>query len=383
MPLRARVLDDVPHDQEIAGELELADDRQLARDLLAYLGQQTVVAGIAARDAEPGHLLEKALLRLAGRHRVAGERVAEIGERERAALGDRARRAQRRRAIREQRRHLGRRFQPALAVGRQAAADLVDGGVGARAGEHVVDPLLRRSGVADVIGGDDTDAVRGRLRLGRARAVRLRRLQVALRFEEDVACAERVDQRRQIRTRRRAGERDQPGRVLGEQRGRCRRNGVLGDSFLHARHQAAKIAVAGAILDEQQQRRRAGQRDLGADDRPHAGLLRGGEEAWRAREPVAIGERQHAVFVARRRCDQILRQRRSVEKAERRSAAQLDVVSLNHSSHPRTSARCANPGAVDTPPRPTRARPSSRARSRRPPPAGATIRRAAGRGRRR
>ena len=159
--------------------------------------------------------------------------------------------------IREQRRHLGGRLQPALAVGRQAAADLVDGGVGARAGEHVVDPLLRRRGVADVVGGDDADPVRGRLRRGGARAVRLGRLQVALRLEEDVARAERVDQRRQIRARRRARERDQPGRVLGEQRGASpSRHVVLGDAFLHAREQAAEVPVAGAILDEQEQRRR-------------------------------------------------------------------------------------------------------------------------------
>ncbi len=196
----ARVLDDVPHDQEVAGELELADDRQLARDLLAHLRQEALgprVAGrIAAPDAEPGHLLEVALLRFTGRHGITGEGVAEVGERECAALGDGARRAQRRRAIGEQRRHLGGRLEPALAVGRQAAADLVDGGAGARAGEHVVDPLLRRRGVADVVGGDDADPVRGRLRLGGARAVRLGCLQVALRLEEDVASTERVDERR-------------------------------------------------------------------------------------------------------------------------------------------------------------------------------------------
>ena len=141
-PARLRELDDVPDDQEIAGQPEAADDPQLALQLPPHLGQDRIAVVVPGTHAAPGELLEIALLRLAGRDVVVGELVAEVGERERAALGDRARGAHGRGHVAKQELHLARRLEPALGVGRQAAADLVDGRLLARARQHVVhDPL--------------------------------------------------------------------------------------------------------------------------------------------------------------------------------------------------------------------------------------------------
>ena len=170
-------------------------------------------------DALPGELLEEALLRLAGWDVVVGERVAEVGERERAALGDRARGAHGGGQIAEQARHLGGRLQPALAVRRQAPADLVDGRLRARAGEDVVHDPPRGRGVADVVGRDHADAERLRLRQHVAVAVRLVGVEVALHLQVDAVAPEQVAQRRQIGARRRARQRGEPARVRGEQFG--------------------------------------------------------------------------------------------------------------------------------------------------------------------
>ena len=80
--------DDVPDHQEIAGQPQAADDRQLARQLAAHLGQERVAGVVAVADAAPGERFEVALLALAAADRIARERVAEIGERERAARRD-------------------------------------------------------------------------------------------------------------------------------------------------------------------------------------------------------------------------------------------------------------------------------------------------------
>ena len=250
------------------------------------LGSSRILCAVAVGDATPGHLLQEALLGLAGGHGIAGEGVAEVGQREGAALGDGARRAHRRRAIAEQRRHLGRRLQPALAVGRQAAADLVDGRACARAGEHVVDAPLRRRGVADVVGGDHADAERVGLRLGGARAVRLGRVEVALRLQEDVRARRR---RRSAPADRRAAPRPPARSARPRARPAARRVATAAPlacpAFVHARDQPAQVLVAAPILDQQQQRRAP---PASVTSAPTIGrtpvLARRREEARRARQ---------------------------------------------------------------------------------------------------
>jgi hypothetical protein len=138
--------------------------------------------------------------------------------------------------------------------------------------------------------------------------------------------SEQVAQRGQIVARRRAGQRDQPPRVLGQQRRRgARRIGFL-KAVARPGEQPAQVLVAGRVLDQQQQGRGVRQRHLGADQRANPGPPGRPEEAGRAVDAVAIGQRQRVHPGGGRRVDQILGQRRAVEKAERRSTAQLDIV---------------------------------------------------------
>ena len=88
---------------------------------------------------------------LAGRQRVVGEAIAEVGERERTLLGDAARRGQRGTAVGEQRRHGARRLEMMLGVGEQATAGAVERGLLAQTGEHVEQRPAARRGVADVV----------------------------------------------------------------------------------------------------------------------------------------------------------------------------------------------------------------------------------------
>ncbi len=113
----AAELHDVPYDQEVAGELQLLDDRELVLELAARAIVERAApdhpsfarAGICERA-------QVAVGRLAGRQRVVGETIAEIGERELASIGDLARHRERIRQILEQRGDLGGRFQAALRI---------------------------------------------------------------------------------------------------------------------------------------------------------------------------------------------------------------------------------------------------------------------------
>ena len=66
----AAEIDDVPDDEEVAGELELLDQIELARDLRAGL---VVIGPVAVARAGVGDVAQERRLRLAGRHRVVRE----------------------------------------------------------------------------------------------------------------------------------------------------------------------------------------------------------------------------------------------------------------------------------------------------------------------
>ena len=223
------------------------------------------------------------------------------------------------------------------------------------------DPLRGRR-VAGVVGRHHADAERLRLRQHVAVAVGTGGVEVALHLKVDAVAPEDVAERGQIGARRGAGEHGQPARVRGQQiGGRVQRIRLLLPTIhFGGGDQLTEVLVAAPILDQQEDRRRPRcQRDLRADDGAQAGLARRREEAGRAVDAVAIGERQRVVTAGRRRRHQILRQRRAVEKTERRSAAQLDVIGSSHSSRRETSARRADPGERGRRRRPTRARPST------------------------
>ena len=80
------VVDDVPDDQEVAGEIELLDQIELAGDLRARL---VVIRAVAIARARFGDVAQERHLGLAGRHRIRREAVAEIGHRVFEPLGQR------------------------------------------------------------------------------------------------------------------------------------------------------------------------------------------------------------------------------------------------------------------------------------------------------
>ena len=71
-------IDDVPDDQEIAGEVQLLDEIELARNLRA---RPVVIRAVPLARADLDHLPQERRLRLAWRHRIVGKPVAEIGHR--------------------------------------------------------------------------------------------------------------------------------------------------------------------------------------------------------------------------------------------------------------------------------------------------------------
>ena len=86
--LLAAEIDDVPDDEEIAGEIELLDQVQLARDLRACA---IVIRAIAF--ARPGlrHLAQERRHRFTRRHRILGKAIPEIRHRVFEAIGELAR----------------------------------------------------------------------------------------------------------------------------------------------------------------------------------------------------------------------------------------------------------------------------------------------------
>src|SRR4029453_7978352 len=92
------------------------------------------------------------------------------------------------------------------------------------------------------------------------------------------------------------------------------------------REETAEIAIAGAVLDQQPERSRAGDRDLRADQCAHPGAPRRREETRRARDAGAGAARGGVVTQRRRALDQILGQRGAAQEAEGAATAKLDVV---------------------------------------------------------
>ena len=112
----AAEIDDVPDDQEVAGEIETLDEIELARNLRAGA---IVIRPIPLARAEIGQLAEKRDVRLARRHRIVGKAIAEIGHRVVEPLAERLGRRQRRGQIAKQPRHLFGRLQIALGIARE------------------------------------------------------------------------------------------------------------------------------------------------------------------------------------------------------------------------------------------------------------------------
>ncbi len=349
----------VPDDEEVAGELELLDEIELTRDLRA---RPVVVRTVALARADLGDLPEERRLRLALGHGIVGKAVAEIRERELQAVGQLARPGDGIRPIGEERRHLGRRLQVALRVGREAPAGAGQIGVMADARQHVEERPRRRMGEADPAGRHHRQVERRRQRDERGVVGFLVAPAVPLQLDVHAVAAEQADERvgepadaEAAGVERRAPhERHEAARhaveVPERERARPLRRGEL-----HPRDEATEIPVPVLGFAEDGQRpasfkalgrtprtalrplARAGgaNRQLRPDDRADAGGQRGLVEARCAVNAVAIEERECGIAELGGPVDERFRQRRALEKTERRGRVEFDE----------TGARCHGPGA--------------------------------------
>ncbi len=149
---------DVPDDQEVAGELELLDEIELARNLGA---RPIVERSIAIARPDLGDPAEERALGFASRHRVLGKSVAEVGHRVLQPVSQLGGVRQRLRMIAEERRHLVRRLQVPLGIARQAAAGLHEIGVVVNTREHVEQRARCGRREADAVGDDGRHTERG------------------------------------------------------------------------------------------------------------------------------------------------------------------------------------------------------------------------------
>ena len=148
----AAEVDDVPDDQEVAGEIELLDQIELALDLPPGA---LVIRPVALARARLRHLAQERRHRLAGRHGVFRKAVAEIGHRVFEPLGQLARAGESPRAGRRTAAPSRRAPSDSARHSTSAAGPPGQRGLVADAGEDVVERPIGRLGEADAVGGDE------------------------------------------------------------------------------------------------------------------------------------------------------------------------------------------------------------------------------------
>ena len=213
----AGVTNDVPHHQEVTGQIQFANDGKLVLKLCAdFLRHRLVALG----RAFPGHRFEKTLLRFSVRNGIARKLVAEICQRESASLGDFTTGSNGCWQVAKQSRHFRRRFQETLAITRQATADLIDRHAGIDTAEYVLSRPRARSCVANVISGHYAQSARSSLVQHGAIAFFFLGIEMTLNFQECTVATENHGQCFRISARTWAEQRHQTCRMLVEHRDR-------------------------------------------------------------------------------------------------------------------------------------------------------------------
>ncbi len=307
---------DVPNDQEIAGQIELFDERKFA----FHLALGTLVIGLVTHPrALVGAFAQERHLRFAIGDGVAREAIAQVGESEFEALGDDAGVVDGFRQIGEKARHFGGRFDVALGVTFQQPAGIGEGDVIADAGENVEEFALLASGVGRAVGGDERDgevarAVDGGLIVGLFFA-----LVVALNLGIKMLAAEDIEQA----LAGVASDAEQAAREFGDLR-KCRGAFALLGAQLHAGDQAAEILIALAGFGKQRIRMPVGASNLGADMGAQSGLLRGHVEARRAVDAVAVHQRHGRHIELRAGAGEFLGHAAAFEEGECGAGVEVD-----------------------------------------------------------
>ena len=153
---------DIPHDEEEAGQLEARDDGELVGELGAVrlfpLPSSLFPISQPLLEALHRQALEILILSHARWQGKRRQRGAQLPQPEGASLGDGARGAHPVRGMAPAARHLCRRLEVPLAVGTEARAHLVEGGLVPQCREHVVHPAILRAGIVHVIRHDPRHA---------------------------------------------------------------------------------------------------------------------------------------------------------------------------------------------------------------------------------
>ena len=327
---------EVPDDEEVAGQVQLSDESELALDLAPCL---LVVGPVALSGPRLGGLAEEGELRLPLRHGVVGEAVAEVLERERCPLRERLGVPQEVGPVGEESGHRRRRLEVPLGVLGQEATGGGERPLLADAGEHVEERPALRARVAHPVGGDRLQAesvgqVEERLVRGLLLATA-----VPLHVEHHAAGAEGLDEAGQpigvqhgSAPRRPSGR---PGQRLDARQGHQPLDEAvqhpevepslpLRDAGLHPRDQPAEIPVAPLRLDEERQRAPVREAQRGADDRPQARGAGGLEEARGAGDAVAVHQGDGAVAEPGGPLHEVLGKRRGAQEGEGRGGVELD-----------------------------------------------------------
>ena len=326
--------------EEEAGEADALDQRELFVEALASTPLVSVQRRVPLAEqavAERAQLHDRRLVAV-GEVRIA---VAELlREVELEPLRELARARDRLPVVGEPLEQLGRREQHRLVVAAPLALAPVERRAVADRDERVLQADARTSMRVRVSRDDGLDAERLGEVAQRCVAAHVAALVGPLQLDEEPLAAEGLrEPRRRVRiahgepVARAAGEADEPVVQLLEQRlverGRhglrlaSRRPRVL----VRGGEQPAEICVPARRLHEQRDVGAAGERHLGAGDRPHAERLRRVRELERAVEAVVVGERQRLVAELRGADDQFLGQRRSVQEGIGRMTVELRCTS--------------------------------------------------------
>ncbi len=325
--LAAAEVDDVPNDQEIAGQVELFDEREFAIDLAAGAAAQIDGFGmIAIHGAFFGALSQERIHAFAGRHGVARELVAEIGERELQAIGKRAGVGDGFGKVGKEPRHFLRAFQMALGVDGEQAAGFVNGGLVADAGEDVERFARIGRGVGDAVGGEEREPVMSR-EIDECLIERFfGAIVMALEFDKNIFVAECFKEHGVGA----GGEADQAGGELGEFFRQRRAFAFFGAHF-HSGDQAAEVLIAGAIFGQQRVAMAVGAGDFGADVGADAGLFRGHVEAGGAGDVVAVEDGEGGEVERGGAGDQFFRDGGAFEEAEGGAGVEFEVPASHRS----------------------------------------------------
>ena len=317
MPFSLGEAHDVPDDQEIAGQLELFDQRQLALDLPP---RALVIRLVAAARAFVHARAQKAGHGFALGHGIARKFVAQTVEREFQARGDFECSVERLGQVGEQARHFRRSFDVAFGIAFEQAAGGGERHMVADAGEHVQQLALGGRRVSGAVGGYQRDAQTPRafddVLVGRLLFPPV----VALNLGIHVGAAEDIEQP----LLGMAGEADQAAREFG-QLVEGGRSFALFSAQLHAGDQPAEVLIAFARGRQQRVGVAVGAGDFRTDVGAEAGLFRRHVKTRGAVDAVAVHQRHGGRARLRAGSRHLFRHRSAFEKTETRACVQFHV----------------------------------------------------------